>query len=94
MKLRRTEHGLTVDAADLGPLLGLSPADVPVLMRAGDITSQSETGIGEDEGKIRLTFWYDGQRVRLVCDTEGNVLTTSRVPVRRNARSSLAVDVS
>lgn len=83
MKVRRTEHGLTVDAADLGPLLGIPPADVPTKMRAGEITSQSETGIDADEGRIRLTFWYEGQRLRLICDTEGNVLTTSRAPVRR-----------
>lgn len=83
MKVRRTEHGLTVDAVDLGPLLGIPPAEVPAKMRAGAITSQSETGVGEDEGRIRLTFWYDGQRLRLVCDTAGNVLTTSRAPARR-----------
>ena len=84
MKIRKTEHGLTVDAADLGPLLGIAAADVPAKMRAGEITSQSETGVDADEGRIRLTFWYGGQRLRLVCDTEGNVLTTSRVPARRN----------
>lgn len=84
MKVRRTEHDLTVDAVDLGPLLGIPPADVPAKMRAGEITSQSETGIDDDAGRIRLTFWHDGQRVRLVCDLEGNVLTTSRAPAIRS----------
>ncbi|WP_445809068.1 DUF6522 family protein [Yoonia sp.] len=84
MKIRKTDHGLTVDAADLGHLLGIPAAEVPAKMRAGEITSQSETGVDADEGRIRLTFWYNGQRLRLVCDTEGNVLTTSRVPARRN----------
>lgn len=83
MQVRRTDHGLTVDAADLGPLLGIPPAEVPVKMRAGEITSQSETGVDADEGRVRLTFWYNGQRLRLVCDTDGNVLTTSRAPARR-----------
>ena len=47
-------------------------------MRNGEITSRSETGIGEDAGNTRLTFWYQGRRVRLTCDSAGNVLKTSR----------------
>jgi hypothetical protein len=84
VKVRWTENGLTVDAVDLGTLLGLSPADVPAKMRAGEITSRSETGVDDDEGRIRLTFWYDGQRVRLVCDSDGTVLTTSRAPAGKS----------
>ena len=41
MKIRKTDHGLTVDAADLGPLLGIPAAEVPAKMRAGEITSQA-----------------------------------------------------
>lgn len=83
MKVTLTADGATVDAHDLGPLLGLEPAEVPGKMRAGEITSQSENGVGEDEGRLRLTFWYQDQRVRLICDTEGNVLKTTRI---RSAR--------
>ena len=78
MKVTLTKDGATVDAHDLGPLLGLSPADVPAKMRAGEITSQSEHGEGDDAGRIRLTFWYSGQRVRLICDAQGEVLKTTR----------------
>ena len=79
MTVNLTETGATVDAHDLGPLLGLKPAEVPAKMRSGEITSQSETGIGEDAGRVRLTFWYAGQRVRLICDAEGIVLKTTRI---------------
>jgi len=79
MKVTLTETGATIDAHDLGPLLGLAPADVPARMRAGEITSQSEEGIDEDAGRLRLTFWYQGQRVRIICDAEGNVLKTTRI---------------
>ena len=79
MKVMLTKDGATVDAHDLGPLLGLAPADVPAKMRAGEITSQSEEGIDEDAGRKRLTFWYAGQRVRIICDAEGNVLKTTRI---------------
>jgi hypothetical protein len=87
VKVRVTETGLTVDAEDLGPLLGIAAADVPAKMRAGEITSQSETGVDADAGRIRLTFWHDGQRVRLVCATDGTVLTVSRAPVGRKPQA-------
>lgn len=78
MKVTLTTDGATVEAADLGPLLGLDPADVPAKMRSGEITSQSEEGAGEDAGRTRLTFWYGGFRVRITCDQTGNVVKTSR----------------
>jgi hypothetical protein len=79
--------GATVDAADLGRLLNLDPARVPEKMRAGEITCQSETGVGDDAGRIRLTFWHAGDRVRLVCDLEGEVLTISKAPVGNQGRN-------
>ncbi len=78
MKVTLATDGATVDAVDLGPLLGLEPADVPAKMRSGAITSQSEEGADEDAGRTRLTFWYDGIRVRITCDQDGNVVKTSR----------------
>lgn len=77
MKVTLTPTGATVDANDLGPLLGLEPAEVQQKMRAGEITSQSEEGVEEDAGRVRLTFWYKGRRVRLICDGEGTVLKTT-----------------
>lgn len=78
MKVTLTPDGATIDAHDLGPLLGLEAADVPQKMRAGEITSQSEQGQDEDAGRVRLTFWYKTQRVRLICDSDGNVVKTTR----------------
>ncbi len=79
MKVTLTESGATVDAHDLGPLLGLEPSEVPIKMRSGEITSQSEEGVDEDAGRIRLTFWYAGQRIRLICDNDGTVIKTTRI---------------
>jgi hypothetical protein len=78
MKVTLTADGAEVDAQDLGPLLGLEPADVAQKMRSGEITSQSEHGTGDDVGRVRLTFWYAGKRVRLTCDASGNIIKTSR----------------
>lgn len=83
MKVTIDPSGATIDADDLGPLLGLEPAEVPAKMRSGEITSQSEAGSGTDAGRVRLTFWYGNQRVRLVCDLQGNVLKTTRTPTGR-----------
>lgn len=79
MKVTLTDNGATVGAHDLGPLLGLEPAEVPAKMRAGEITSQSEEGRDADAGRTRLTFWYAGQRVRLICDSSGTVIKTTRI---------------
>jgi hypothetical protein len=79
IKVDLSETGAMVDAQDLGPLLGLDPAEVPVKMRSGEITSRSEQGVDEDAGRVRLTFWYAGQRVRLICDADGTVLKTTRI---------------
>ena len=78
MKVILTKNGATVDANDLGPMLGLAPPDVPEKMRAGEITSLSEQGADEDAGNTRLTFWYAGQRVRITCDSTGEVIKTSK----------------
>ena len=59
MKLNVTNGQITIDAADLGPLIGLDPALIPQKMRSGEITSRSETGIDEDAGRMRLIFYFD-----------------------------------
>ncbi|TNC73279.1 DUF6522 family protein [Rubellimicrobium roseum] len=75
----RPEGGFTIDATDLGPLLGIDPPLVPGLLRDGRIQSRFERGEGEDEGRFRLTFLYRGVRLRLILDGEGTVLSRSRV---------------
>lgn len=79
LRLERSGAGFTIAAEDLGPLLGLPPAEVPVLMRDGAITSRFETGEGADEGRFRLTFLHGTLRLRLTVDADGQVLSQSRV---------------
>lgn len=81
MKVDMTGGQATIDAHDLGPLLGLTPADVPAKMRSGEITSRSETGVDEDAGRLRLIFMYDNKRVRLTCTSDGTVISTSTTPI-------------
>lgn len=84
MKIDLTQESPTIDAADLGPLFGVSAADVLTHMRDGAITSRFETGIDEDAGTHRLTFWYGDLRLRFTCDTQGHVLKTSRNTAKRS----------
>jgi hypothetical protein len=81
MRLERTDSGFQIDAADLGPLLGLAPADVPRLMREGRITSLSEKGRDEDAGRYRITFRHGTTRVRFTVGDTGEVLLRTRTSI-------------
>jgi len=78
MKIDMQNGKPTIDASDLADLLGLTPDEVRQRMRDGRITSRLETGEGEDAGKLRLSFFHDGDRVRLTCSDDGTVLKTLR----------------
>ncbi len=71
-----------IDARDLGDLLGLEPSEVQAKMRQGEITSKYETGQDEDAGRLRLTFYHNGKRVRLTCTDDGKVISTVRTDAR------------
>ena len=78
MKIDMQSGQPTIDATDLADLLGLTPEEVLDGMRDGRITSRLERGEGEDAGKIRLSFFHDGTRVRLTCSEDGTVQKTLR----------------
>jgi hypothetical protein len=68
-----------VDAALVGELLHVPASRVPLLMRAGRITSACERGVNEHAGEFRLSFFYRNRRARLSTDLEGRVLRRSAV---------------
>jgi hypothetical protein len=65
---------IEVDAAPVAALLGLHPVEFRKLMQSGKITTLCERGVGEDEGRIRATFYCRGKRARLILATDGTVL--------------------
>lgn len=83
MKIDLTQANPTIDASDLAHVLDLAPADVMELMRDGAITSRFETGVDDDAGTYRLTFWYRDRKVRFTCDGTGEVVKTLRTSARR-----------
>ena len=80
MRIERTEAGFTIDAGELGALLGLAAEDVRRMMRKGGITTRTERGEGVDAGRYRLSFFSPDRRLQLVVDEAGEVLQRSRVP--------------
>lgn len=76
------DGGFVVPAEVLGSAFAMDPADVPVAMRAGLITSRLEQGHDSDEGTFRLTFYHRTQALRLIVDAQGHILKRTRFPVR------------
>lgn len=73
------EGAFEIDATLLGRALELPPASIPELLRNGAITSRCERGVGDDEGRYRLTFFHGGRRLRIVVDESGRVLRLSNI---------------
>jgi len=69
-----SDNTFVVDAALIGELLQLPASEVPILMRAGSITSACEQGVDEHAGQFRLSFFYRNRRARLSTDADGRVL--------------------
>lgn len=65
---------IDVDAELVARSLGLEVSDFRTLMRAGKIRTLSERGVGQDEGRFRLSFYYRERRLRLVTDAAGEVI--------------------
>ncbi len=73
-RIQRSGADFVVDAGLLAEAFSLPPADVPALMKEGRITSRFETGIEDDAGSYRLTFWHGGLACRFTVDENGVVL--------------------
>ena len=59
--------------------LGVSLQQMPTLMRAGTITGRCESGVDDDAGRHRLTFFCGGRRFRLIIDGEGRVIRRTAI---------------
>jgi hypothetical protein len=68
-----------VDASIVAQGLGITPDLLRDEMRKGKVTSRLERGVGDDEGRHRLTFFADHKSLSLIVDDEGRVLKSSAV---------------
>ncbi|MEO8714931.1 MAG: DUF6522 family protein [Acetobacteraceae bacterium] len=69
----------TIDAEILAPRLGLTPAALIEQLRAGLVYQTSERGIGDDEGRMRLTFRYRHREFQAVLDRTGRLMSPGEV---------------
>lgn len=63
---------ITVDAAVVATLLGLSPTVLMTEMKRGLVYQVTERGEGADAGRYRLTFRYRAREAVLVVDADGH----------------------
>ncbi|MFD2857974.1 DUF6522 family protein [Seohaeicola zhoushanensis] len=82
----RNADGFEVDARLLSATFGLTEREIKARMRDGRITTLSEKGEGEDEGRWRMTFYHGTQALRLTVDKDGNLLSRSTFPVAARAQ--------
>lgn len=68
------EQHIEVDGALVARGLGLPLAGFRQLMQDRKVTVLCERGTGADAGTYRASFYYEGRRVRLLVDEEGNLL--------------------
>jgi hypothetical protein len=78
MKQVEFNNGLVeIDASLIAEGFGIALPLLQEQMRAGRITSRSERGIDDDNGRYRLTFYSEHRRFRLVVDEAGAIIQRS-----------------
>ncbi|WP_425450058.1 DUF6522 family protein [Virgifigura deserti] len=60
-----------VDAVAIAPRLGLTPERFMEELRRGLVFQVTETGVGEDAGRIRLTFRYRAREFSMILNADG-----------------------
>ena len=70
-----TEQGFQVEAELIAEGFGLTSDEVNRRMRDGSMTSRCEKGMGEDEGRWRLTFYSQGRTLRLTLGPDLQVIS-------------------
>lgn len=81
MQVEFANGDILVDAALIGTLLQVPPADISLLMRQRAITSVCERGIDAHRGQYQLSFFYRNRRARVRVDTSGQVLQRSTTQI-------------
>ena len=81
--IERDGESFVVPAGLLAEAFGLSEDEVRAQMRAEKITALSEVGVGADEGRWRLSFYFGNRACGLVVDGNGTVLKRIGFPARR-----------
>ena len=73
--VHQAEGAVEVDSPMVARGLKLPVEQFMAEMRRGIVYSLSERGIGEDEGRFRLTFRYRDRQFRIVVTATGEVVS-------------------
>lgn len=68
---------IEIDASVIGGGLGIEASQVQAKLEEGKISTLCERGIGEDEGRFRVTFYCGKRRFRILIDESGNFIEES-----------------
>ncbi|MFS8138148.1 MAG: DUF6522 family protein [Thermomonas sp.] len=68
------QRAIEIDGTLVARALGLEPAEFKRLMDRQKIAVLCERGTGDDVGLYRASYYYKGERVRLVVDAAGNLI--------------------
>jgi hypothetical protein len=77
VRINNQDGDIEIDADALAEGLKTDVTKLRSGLRTGSITSRCERGVGEDEGRFRLTFFSDQIQFRLIVDKGGTVLQSS-----------------
>jgi len=77
------DDGFVVDAEIVAQALGIAASQVQTPMHSKEITSRCEKGVGGDEGRWRLTFFYDNPAFRLTVDDKSRIIGRARFDAPR-----------
>ncbi len=79
------ENGFVVAAESIAEAFGIAASSVQGLMQSGAITSRCEKGEGADEGRWRLTFFYNNRAFRLTVNAASEVIGQARFDAPRRS---------
>tara|TARA_R110000751_G_scaffold307896_1_gene433980 strand:+ start:1475 stop:1819 length:345 start_codon:yes stop_codon:yes gene_type:complete len=73
------DGAIQVDADVVATGLGIAVTRLRDDMRDGKVTSLCESGIDQDSGRHRLTFFSKSRRFRVVVDDKGHIIQRSTI---------------
>jgi hypothetical protein len=77
---RSAASPIEIEASVIGGGLGIEPSQVQAQLQEGKISTLCERGIGEDQGRYRVTFYCGKRRFRILTDECGNIIEASARP--------------
>lgn len=67
------DESIVVPAERIAAALGLASDVFMLKLRGGFVSQRTESGVGEDEGRHRVTFTYRNRTVIAIIDASGEV---------------------